>query len=261
MTSQIQLLLMQHPNDLPIKWILVENWVKIDILFLLGWGLFGPFVFLRDGWVLVFMSGTSPLHWRHNDPDGVLNHQPHGCLLNRLFRRRSKKTSKLRVTGLCVGNSPGPVNSPRKGPVTRKMFPFDDVIMSPSKFGQVPNTKNIKWFCNDVMITDDNQFGRIHLLYQYTAPSLQPHLLPLLYSSHFKHLLEFILFIMMLSTIWLRVVVFHLFTFHLLCIFCQTSVLESRVIEFQPVRSWWSMTNKIMWFMNVYWRVNSIFVK
>ena len=49
-------------------------------------------------------------------------------LLNRLFRRRSKKTSKLRVTGLCVGNSPGPVNSPHKGPVTRKMFPFDDVI-------------------------------------------------------------------------------------------------------------------------------------
>ena len=26
---------------------------------------------------------------------------PHHCLLNRLFRRRSKKTSKLRVTGLC----------------------------------------------------------------------------------------------------------------------------------------------------------------
>ena len=48
-----------------------------------------------------------PLHWRHNDHDGVSNHQPHGCLLNRLFRRRSKKTSKLRVTGLCAGNSPG----------------------------------------------------------------------------------------------------------------------------------------------------------
>ena len=69
------------------------------------------------------------LHWRHNDHDGVSNHQPHGCLLNHLFRRRSKKTSKLHVTGLCVGNSPGPVNSPHKGPVTRKMFPFDDVIM------------------------------------------------------------------------------------------------------------------------------------
>ena len=70
-----------------------------------------------------------PLRWCHNDHDGVSNHQPHGCLLNRLFRRRSEKTSKLRVTGLCAGNSPGPVNSPHKGPVTRKMFPFDDVIM------------------------------------------------------------------------------------------------------------------------------------
>ena len=69
------------------------------------------------------------LRWRHNDSDGVSNHQPHDCLLNRLFGRISKKTSKLRVTGLCVGNSPGPVNSPHKGPVTRKMFPFDDVIM------------------------------------------------------------------------------------------------------------------------------------
>ena len=47
------------------------------------------------------------LHWRHKDHYGVSNHQPHGCLLNRLFRRRSKETSKLRVTGLCEGNSPG----------------------------------------------------------------------------------------------------------------------------------------------------------
>ena len=46
------------------------------------------------------------LHCRHNDHDDVSNHQPHGCLLNRLFRHRSKKTSKRRVTGLCVGNSP-----------------------------------------------------------------------------------------------------------------------------------------------------------
>ena len=74
-------------------------------------------------------SHSLPLTWRHNERDGVSNRQPHHCLLNRLFRRRSKKTSKLRVTGLCVGNSPGPVNSPHKWPVTRKMFPFDDVIM------------------------------------------------------------------------------------------------------------------------------------
>ena len=48
-----------------------------------------------------------PLQWRHNGHDSVSNHQPHDCLLNRLSRRRSKKTSKLRVTGLCAGNSPG----------------------------------------------------------------------------------------------------------------------------------------------------------
>ena len=69
-------------------------------------------------------------HWRHNNHDGVSNLQPHGCLLNRLFGRRSKKTSELRVTGLCAGKSPGSVNSPHKWPVTRKMFPFDDVIMN-----------------------------------------------------------------------------------------------------------------------------------
>ena len=48
-----------------------------------------------------------PLQWRHNGHDGVSNNQPYECLLNCLLRRRSKKTSKLRVTGLCVGNSPG----------------------------------------------------------------------------------------------------------------------------------------------------------
>ena len=75
-------------------------------------------------------SNFSTLQLPHNERDGVSNHQPDDCLLYRLFRRRSKKTSKLRVTGLCAGNSPGPVNSPHKGPVTRKMFQFDDVIMN-----------------------------------------------------------------------------------------------------------------------------------
>ena len=46
------------------------------------------------------------LQWRHNERDGVSNHQPHDCLLNRLFRCSSKNTPKLSVTGLCAGNSP-----------------------------------------------------------------------------------------------------------------------------------------------------------
>ena len=56
------------------------------------------------------------LRWRHNGQDGVLNHQPHHCLLNRLFGCRSKKTSKLRVTGLCAGNSPGTGEFPTQMP-------------------------------------------------------------------------------------------------------------------------------------------------
>ena len=89
-----------------------------------------------DNWAL---PSFTKLHCRHNDHDGVSNHQPRGCLLSRLFRHRSKKTSKLRVTGLCVGNTPGPLNSPHKGPGTRKMFPFDDVIM---KFNRQWPTKS-----------------------------------------------------------------------------------------------------------------------
>ena len=37
--------------------------------------------------------------------DGVSNYRRLDCLLNRLIGRRLKKTSKLRVTGLCDGNS------------------------------------------------------------------------------------------------------------------------------------------------------------
>ena len=58
-------------------------------------------------WNVIDWIGIFSLQWRYNEHDGVSNHQPHDCLLNRLFRQRSKKISKLRVTGLCEGNSPG----------------------------------------------------------------------------------------------------------------------------------------------------------
>ena len=73
---------------------------------------------------------TFTLRWRHNECAGSFNHRCLHCLFNRLFTHRPKKTSKLRVTGLCEGNSPWPVNSPHKGPVTRDMFPFDLIFMS-----------------------------------------------------------------------------------------------------------------------------------
>ena len=70
------------------------------------------------------------LQWRHDERDGVLNHRRLHWLLNRFSRRRSKKTSKIRVTDLRVtGLHRWPIDSPHKGPLTRKMLPFDDVIM------------------------------------------------------------------------------------------------------------------------------------
>ena len=41
------------------------------------------------------------LQWCHNEPDGVSKYRCLNCLLNRLFKRRSKKTSKFCFTGLC----------------------------------------------------------------------------------------------------------------------------------------------------------------
>ena len=73
------------------------------------------------------------LQWRHTGRDIVSNHQPHDCLLNGLFRHRWKKTSKPRITGFVWGIHRWSVNSPHKGPVTRKRFPFDDVIMKRKK--------------------------------------------------------------------------------------------------------------------------------
>ena len=50
--------------------------------------------YLHNG---ISYTGKTSLYW--------IGAQPHECLPNRLFRRGSKKISKLRVTGLCAGNS------------------------------------------------------------------------------------------------------------------------------------------------------------
>ena len=103
----------------------------------------------QQSWYAIFVS----LQWRHNGRDGGSNHQPHDCLLIRLFRRRSKKTSKLCVTGLCAGNSPVTGEFPAQRPVTRKMFPFDDVI---------------KWYCTVQMGVTWRPWSMPYLRFIYT---------------------------------------------------------------------------------------------
>ena len=53
-----------------------------------------------------------------------------GVSVVQFVQAQIKEKSKLRVTGLCERNRPVTSGFPHKGPITRKMFPFDDVIMS-----------------------------------------------------------------------------------------------------------------------------------
>ena len=92
------------------------------------------------------------LQWCHNECNGTLNNWHLKCLLNRLFRHRSKKTSKLHVTGLCEGNPPVTVDSPHKGPVIRNINPFDDVIMTSVRINIVVKGKKIL-SCMGISIT------------------------------------------------------------------------------------------------------------
>ena len=80
--------------------------------------------------VSIRMNISGTLQWRHNGLDGVSNRQPHHCLLSRLVGCLSKKTPKLRVTCLCAGISPGPVNSPSKNSPCLESF-YPPFVLSP----------------------------------------------------------------------------------------------------------------------------------
>ena len=79
----------------------VRVWIAPSIYHLLRNKIGNP----RYATVILALLGAT-LQWRLNERDGVSNHRCLDCLLNRVVWRRSKKTSKLRVTGLCEGNSP-----------------------------------------------------------------------------------------------------------------------------------------------------------
>ena len=67
--------------------------------------------------------------WRHNDRYGASNQQPYDCLLNRYSEADQGKHQSSASPVYVRGIDRWPVNSPYEWPVTRKMFPFDDVIM------------------------------------------------------------------------------------------------------------------------------------
>ena len=112
------------------------------------------------------------LRWRHNGRDSVSNHQPHDCLLNRLFSADQRKHQSSASLAFVRGIHRGPVNSPHKWPVTRKMFPFDNAIM----IHDCVWTAGIWWFqyleYKDYLLFNSMQ-GYIYM-HQLPIPILSP---------------------------------------------------------------------------------------
>ena len=104
--------------------------IKLIVLFysnrflcILSWPCTMPLVTNSNRYI------SMTLLWRHNEPDCVSNHQPHDCLLNRLSGTDQRKHQSSASLAFVREIHRRPVNSLHKWPVTRKMFPFDDVIM------------------------------------------------------------------------------------------------------------------------------------
>ena len=73
---------------------------------------------------LIYITRFS-LQWRHNERNGVPNHQRYEPFNQAQIKKHQSSASLANVRGIRRWS----VNSPYKGPVTRKMFPFNDVIM------------------------------------------------------------------------------------------------------------------------------------
>ena len=77
----------------------------------------------------VFVILHESLQWRNNGRDGVSNHQLIILYSNVYSGADQRKHQNSASLAFVRGIHRWPMNSPHKWPVTRKMFPFDDIIM------------------------------------------------------------------------------------------------------------------------------------
>ena len=80
-------------------------------------------------YVMKIYSTHISLLWCHHGHSGVSNHPPHNCLINRYSGADQGKHQNSSSLAFVWGIQRWLVNSPHKWPVTRKMVPFDHVIM------------------------------------------------------------------------------------------------------------------------------------
>ena len=86
----------------------------------------------------------------------AINHQLHDCLLKRLSRRRLNKTWKLRVTGLCVGNSPV------TGEFPAQRASNAEYVSIWWRHHVTICRQNYEWQKHDISLTDESQWLYIH---------------------------------------------------------------------------------------------------
>ena len=112
--------------------------------------------FLYNGSSYFTING---LQWRHNERDGVSNHGisvVYWTVCSGADQRKHQSSASLAIVR---GIHRWQVNSPHKGPVTRKMFAFDDVIMAfsywnnpqcvtPLSLDGMINEPYLNWLCS-----------------------------------------------------------------------------------------------------------------
>ena len=104
----------------PIIWV---NWIRFH-------GIDIRITLLKNIFQVLGLVRRKTVQWRHIAYDDISNYQPPDCLFNRLFEAQIKESIKApRRWPFVRGIRRWPLNSPNKEPVTRKVFPFDDVIM------------------------------------------------------------------------------------------------------------------------------------
>ena len=84
-------------------WVILMTSFKLPVQLLQSFVVISV---LKAPTVCVWYETPTILLWWHNGLDGVSNYRRLDSLPNRLFKRRSKKISKLCATGLCAENSP-----------------------------------------------------------------------------------------------------------------------------------------------------------
>ena len=92
-------------------------------------------------------NGEYHMHWCHKDLHSASNHWHRDCSLSRLFWLKTTKNHES--PGYCPfvkGIQRSPAVSPDKGPATRKVFPYHDVITEWALSSVVPWCRDLRVF-------------------------------------------------------------------------------------------------------------------